>query len=365
MDPVEEQWGFAHKRPGEAEIDWLGTGALGIRLSSEDQLLQHARNLAMYGATGAEFNPLANAALAFKLRVTFCTALVELSKTQLHPLAEWILRTSSAMGVNLVTERFRDNGRGDPSHAIVFSDAPVGRRPNVYYYRATEAGRLLAPGMFPWNELMAKTRWASSGGLFAALSPSTTGLIVEMAESAAAHGVPFSFDINWRGKLVKDIEEFRQAYDRILSCATFVFGNESDISDATGIEVTAGHEAVVRALVKRYPNIKAVGTSLRKTPMPNIHTFSGLLYIARTDTVHRAPKKAFNVRDRVGGGDAFHSGIVSACLMGLDPYTALLYGWAMGALKLGCPGDLCLAPAAEIIEMAESKGDPEKNRIKR
>jgi 2-dehydro-3-deoxygluconokinase len=366
LTETELLWGFATKPAEQVEFDLLGCGALGVRLSPEEHLLETTRQLVMYGPTGAEYNPVANAVYAFGLRGLFCTALVEQGALTLHPLAEWIRTGMQAIGVQGEFRRFRDNGRGNPSHALVFSDAPVGeRKPNVFYYRDNEAGRLLEPGMFDWDKLMLRTRAALSGGLFAALSQKTAALIIEMAQAAKRHGVPFSFDVNWRPKLWADsggLEFARQVYDQILPNVTAGFGNESDWGDATGIEAST-HEERILKVVERYPNLKVVGTSLRDIVGTNRHQWSGMLYA--NGKFYYAPKADINVLDRVGGGDAFHAGVMAGILRNVPPQDAVLWGWAAGALKASCRGDLCLVKEPEILAMAKSKGDPDQRRIAR
>ena len=47
----------------------------------------------------------------------------------------------------------------------------------------------------------AGARWFHSGGIFAALSPTTSDLIVEGMKAAQASGAVTSFDLNYRAKL--------------------------------------------------------------------------------------------------------------------------------------------------------------------
>ena len=72
----------------------------------------------------------------------------------------------------------------------------------MFYNRADEAGALLKPGDFDWAKIMAcGLRWFHSGGIFAALLESTSGLILEGMAAAKAAGAVNSFDLNYRPKL--------------------------------------------------------------------------------------------------------------------------------------------------------------------
>ena len=72
----------------------------------------------------------------------------------------------------------------------------------VFYNRANEAAALLGPGSFDWKAIFGGgVRWFHSGGIFAALSDTTSELIVEAMKEARAAGAVVSFDLNYRAKL--------------------------------------------------------------------------------------------------------------------------------------------------------------------
>ena len=77
-----------------------------------------------------------------------------------------------------------------PNIATVYSDRGHGVRPPVVFYnRANEAGALLKPGDFDWKNIFAGgVRWFHSGGIFAALSETTSELIIEGMQAAKAAG---------------------------------------------------------------------------------------------------------------------------------------------------------------------------------
>jgi sugar/nucleoside kinase (ribokinase family) len=62
---------------------------------------------------------------------------------------------------------------------------------------------MLKAGDFDWDEIFAGgVRWFHSGGIFAALSPTTPEVIVEGMKAAKKAGAITSFDLNYRAKLV-------------------------------------------------------------------------------------------------------------------------------------------------------------------
>src|SRR6202035_3083528 len=72
----------------------------------------------------------------------------------------------------------------------------------VFYNRSNEAAARLQPGDFDWKSIFAGgVRWFHSGGIFAALSPTTAELVIEAMQAAKAAGAVVSFDLNYREKI--------------------------------------------------------------------------------------------------------------------------------------------------------------------
>jgi len=81
-------------------------------------------------------------------------------------------------------------------------------------------------------------RWFHSGGIFAALSPTTAELIIEGLQAAKAAGAVTSFDLNYREKLWNIIGGHDRAVtvlDRIVQHVDVLLGNEEDLQLGLGI----------------------------------------------------------------------------------------------------------------------------------
>jgi len=78
---------------------------------------------------------------------------------------------------------------------------------------------LLKPGDFDWTKIFAGgVRWFHSGGIFAALSATTSDLIIEGMKAAHAAGAITSFDLNYREKLwAASAGKARALRDRVRS----------------------------------------------------------------------------------------------------------------------------------------------------
>ncbi len=292
--------------------------------------------------SGGEFNVAANLANCFGVRSGIASAMVD------YPIGDLIAERVRAMGVQPFYKRFEHNGVTGPNMATVYSDRGYGVRPPVVFYnRANEAGAMLKPGDFDWKAIFASgVRWFHSGGIFAALSPSTGALIVEAMQAARASGAVVSFDLNFRAKLWSvwgGADRGGAVLRGIVQNVDVLVGNEEDLQQALGMPG-------VEETVQTYPQLKIVATSLREVHSANRHTWSATAWVGgRTYT---APKCELDVYDRVGGGDGFSAGFFYGLLAGESPEDALKLGWAHGALVTTFPGDTTMATLDQVRAFA-------------
>ena len=105
--------------------------------------------------------------------------------------------------------------------------------------RANEAAARLKSGDFDWRVIFAHgVRWAHSGGIFAALSPTTAPLAAEMMRCAKATGAFTSFDLNFREKQWKIHGGDQRTVETIASIMENVdvlVGNEENLQKRPGI----------------------------------------------------------------------------------------------------------------------------------
>jgi 2-dehydro-3-deoxygluconokinase len=104
---------------------------------------------------------------------------------------------------------------------------------------------------------------------------------------------------------------------------------------------------MVGKVVAEYPNIRAVGTTLREVVSGLVNNWSAIMYYDGTFYAsHRYEK--MEVEDRVGGGDGFCSGFVYGLLHGMDPQQCVEMGAAHGALLQTTRGDTSMVTMEEI-----------------
>jgi 2-dehydro-3-deoxygluconokinase len=293
------------------------------------------------------------------MRTGVATAMVE------YPIGDLIAGQVRAMGVTPHYKMFAHDGVRGPNMAAVYSDRGFGvRGPIVYYNRSNEAASLLKRGDFDWKAIFgAGVRWFHSGGIFASLSETTSELIVEAMEAARAHGAIVSFDLNYREKLGRaagGADRAREVLARIVGHVDVLVGNEEDLQKGLGMpgpQVAAASKldpsaffGMIEQVIARFPNMKAVATTLREVHSTNRHAWGAVAWV--NGRTYVSPTCDLDVYDRVGGGDGFASGFFYGLLTGEDPAQAVRLGWAHGALLTTFPGDTTMATVEEVRAFA-------------
>jgi len=350
--------------PEKGELDLVSLGALVHRLDPGIVPFRKATNFEVH-VSGGEFNVAANLSDCFGMRSGIATAMAD------YPIGDLIDQRVRAMGVKPFYKHFKHDGVNGPNMATVYSDRGCGvRAPVVFYNRSNEAAAQLKPGDFDWKSIFAGgVRWFHSGGIFAALSPTTSEVIIEGMQAAKKAGAVVSFDLNYRAKLWNisgGHERAAAVLDRIVKNVDVLVGvdalvgNEEDLQFGLcmpGPEGAAKSKpdssafiGMVDKVIKKHPQIKVVTTTLREVHSTNRHSWSAAAWI--DGTVYMAPMCELDVFDRVGSGDGYAAGFFYGLLTGQSPQDAVNLGWAHGALLTTTPGDTTMVTAEQVKALA-------------
>jgi len=344
--------------PSDGALDLVSLGALVHRLDPAHIPFRKANECRIH-VSGGEFNVAANMADCFRLRTGIATAMVD------YPIGDLIAERVRAMGVQPFYKRFQHDGVTGPNMAAVYSDCGFGARaPVVFYNRANEAAARLKPGDFDWNVVFrGGVRWFHSGGIFAALSPTTAELVIEAMRAAKAVGAVVSFDLNYREKLWNisgGATRAKEVMGRIVKYVDVLVGNEEDLQKGLGIpgpEVATNSKidpgtflAMIDRLAEEHSQVKVVATTLREVHTTNRHSWSAVAWA--NSKIYAAPVCELDVFDRVGGGDGFASGFFYGLLAGESLEESVKLGWAHGALLTTFPGDTTMATLEQVRSFA-------------
>src|SRR5438552_440217 len=255
--------------PEKGALDFLALGAMVHRLDPGVIPFRKASECQLH-VSGGEFNVAANLADCFRLQTGIATAMVD------YPIGDLVAERIRAMGIKPFYKRFEHDGVSGPNIATVYSDRGYGvRAPVVFYNRSNEAAARLKPGDINWDEIFAGgVRWFHSGGIFAALSPTTADLIIQGMQAAKAAGAIVSFDLNFREKLWKisgGQDRAVEVIGRIVENVDVLVGNEEDLQKGLGIpgpEIAATSRldasafiAMIDRVVEKHAQIKVVATT--------------------------------------------------------------------------------------------------------
>ncbi len=340
-------------------LDFVSVGAMVHRLDPGIIPFRKASECRIH-VSGGEFNVAANLSDCFRMQTGIATAMVD------YPIGDLIAERVRAMGVKPFYKHFKHNGVDGPNMATVYSDRGQGvRAPVVFYNRCNEAGAKLKPGDFNWNAMFeGGVRWFHSGGIFAALSETTSEVIIEGMQAAKAAGATISFDLNYREKLwnvIGGADKAVEVIDRIVKNVDVLVGNEEDLQKGLGIpgpEVAAKSKldpsaffSMMDNVRKKHPQVKVVATTLREVHSTNRHSWSAVAWI--NGKTYNAPTAELDVYDRVGGGDGFAAGFFYGLLTGEPEEEAVKLGWAHGALLTTFPGDTTMATLDQVRSFAK------------
>ena len=237
--------------------------------------------------------------------------------------------------------------------------------------RANSAASQLKKGDIDLERIFGRdgSCWLHTGGIFAALSQTTPDVILEAVAAAKKHGTIVSYDLNYRKSLWQDIGGQKKAMQVNRAVAPYVdvmLGNEEDFTAALGFEVKgldkgyskldpANFKKMIAEVVKEFPNLKAVATTLRNAKTASINDWGAIMY-AGGQFYEAALRPDLEIYDRVGGGDSFASGLIYALMEGKTPEEAVNYGAAHGALAMTTPGDTTTANLSEVQKLMAGGG---------
>jgi 2-dehydro-3-deoxygluconokinase len=342
--------------------DILALGEVMLRLDPGEGRIATARHFACWEG-GGEYNVARGLARCFGLRASIATALAD---NPVGRLVEDLIRQGGVDQSHVRWFPFDGVGR-TIRNGLNFTERGFGVRGALGMYdRGLTAASQLKPGEIDWDAIFGSegVRWFHTGGIFAALSDTTSDVIREALAAARRYGVVVSYDLNYRPSLWRSIggKERAQAVNRdIVRGVDVLVGNEEDFTAALGFEV-AGLDPNLSALdpdnfgrmiehvVAEYPELRVVATTLRaaRTATRNdwgaVCWSGGALFTA-------TPRPGLEILDRVGGGDSFVAGLAYGFLTGQGPARAVEYGAAHGALAMTTPGDTSMATLAEVEQL--------------
>ncbi len=358
---------LAIKSSQSCRWDALALGEVMLRLDPGAGRIRTARQFTAWEG-GGEYNVVRGLRKCFGLRTAVVTAVVD---NEIGHLLEDLMMQGGVDLSHVKWVPFDGIGRA-ARVGLNFTERGYGIRGAVGCSdRAASAASQLKPGDIDWAKIFQDegVRWFHCGGIFAALSPTTTEIALEAMTAAKQAGTIVSFDLNFRASLWKSQGGTPRAVEvnrRVAPLVDVMIGNEEDFTAALGFEVPgldehiskidpANFKKMIAEAVRMFPNFQVVATTLRNAKTATLNDWGAIAYA--DGQFHEAPlRQDLEILDRVGGGDSFASGLIYALLAGRPPAEAVCYGAAHGALAMTTPGDTSMATLKEVEAAMKGKG---------
>lgn len=336
-----------------SRLDLVSLGECMIRFSPQGHGRIEFSNIWESHVGGGEYN-VAYAASRLGLRTGLISRLVD------NPLGAIVLQHARAGGVdvsNVVMAKYDGVGKADRI-GLNFTEVGIGVRGSVTLYdRGHSAASHMKPGDVDWKSVFAGVRWLHTGGIFTALSDSCADTIRVALQAARDAGTIVSYDLNFRSKLWSSTQA-QKTTKEIVKNMDFLIGNEEDFEKVLGFKIEgtgedyssldpAMYKKMVEKVVKAYPHLKGVATTLREVTSGLLNNWSAILWHEGKFYQSRI-YKGMEIEDRVGGGDGFSAGIVYGFLNGMTPQEAVELGAAHGALVQSTRGDTSQVTLEEV-----------------
>ena len=346
---------FTLRPESETEFDVLTLGECMIRLSPPGHQRIELTPVFEAYAGGGEYN-VSYALARYGMRTGWVSRLVD------NPLGHFIKNHARASGMDtseVIWVPYDGAGRTDRI-GLNFTEVGMGIRASVTLYdRGHTAIAHMKPGEVDWRRIFGTrgVRWFHTGGIFTALSESCADVTVESMKAAHEAGTIVSYDLNFRSKLWSSAKAI-EVTANIIPYVDVLIGNEEDFQKVLGFTVEGtdaglstlpveAYKAMVGKVVKKFPGVRAVGTTLREVVSGLVNNWSAIMFY---EGRFYESRKFMNleIEDRVGGGDGFCSGFVYGLLHGMPPQECVEMGAAHGALLQTTRGDTSMVTMEEL-----------------
>ena len=312
----------------ESRFDVTTLGEMLVRLSvPAGQRLENAHQFDVHPA-GAEANVVT--LLARLERKTSWTG--ALPNNLLGRLAVNALRVA---GVDTNGVTWNESGRMG-IYYVEFGVPPRGIQ--VTYDRAHSCAAQLHSNDIDWDALL-NTRLLHLTGITPALSSSCREIMVEGRQRAKEHGIPISFDVNYRQKLWME-SEAKEVLFPLIQDVELLFCSQADAKRL--FDCKGSMQEIAQGMLELSQARYVIVTFGEK----------GALLWDGNEWQHE-PARSTQVVDRLGAGDALAAGVIHGWL-DENLTSGLQYGVTLAALALSQFGDMVITSKSELIALTQS-----------
>ncbi|MBQ4558124.1 MAG: sugar kinase [Clostridia bacterium] len=247
---------------------------------------------------------------------------------------------------------------------MYFVETGFGGRPSkVIYNRKHSSITTIECGELDFDEIFFDATWFHLSGITLALGDNVREVAFKCLEYCKKYNVPVSFDFNYRSKLWNSIEEAKPFFKQIVPFVDVLFANQFDIEQILEIKLDESIEDPVekrnelaRKLISQTDIEYIFGTN-RTVHTATDNSLSSYCICKNRDYKSEGPIR-FPIYDRLGGGDAFASGVIHGLIKDYkNPKYALKFGLATSILAHTLYGDVSTLSVADVEEFIKTSGN--------
>ena len=351
----------------ECKYDAVSLGEVMLRLDPGEGRIRTSRSFNVWEG-GGEYNVIRGLRRCFGLKTAVITAFAQ---NEVGLLMEDLI-LQGGVDTSLIKWVPTDGIGRVCRNGLNFTERGFGIRGAVGCSdRANTAISKAKPQDFDFEYIFGElgVRWFHTGGIYAALSEQSCETVIEAIKIAKKHGTIVSYDLNYRPSMWSAIggkEKAQEVNKEIAKYVDVMIGNEEDFTACLGFDIeendtelrqlnVEGYKKMINDVVKVYPNLRVVATTLRTVKTATVNDWSALCW--SDGKIYKANQyDNLEILDRVGGGDSFASGLIYGLMSTGDAEIAVNYGAAHGALAMTTPGDTTMASKKEVDALMAGAG---------
>lgn len=253
--------------------------------------------------------------------------------------------------------------RGSSNIGMYFVETGFGGRPSkVLYNRKHSAITRIEISELDFEKVFEDATWFHLSGITLALGKNVREFAFKCLEYCKKYNVCVSFDFNYRSKLWS-IEEAKPHFQEIIPYVDVLFANEFDLNTMLEIPLEKKSDDVVQnrlSLAKKLfekSSVKYVFGTDRIVHTAADNSLSSYCICKNGEYKSEGPIR-FSIFDRIGGGDAFASGVIHGLIKDFDaPDYALKFGLATSILEHTIYGDVSTFSEKDVEEFIKTNGN--------
>ena len=211
------------------------------------------------------------------------------------------------------------------------------RASQVIYDRGNSAFAEYDYSDVDFEDILKDYDWLHLSGITPALSYNCRRMIDKAVKVAKKLGLTVSFDPNFRSTLWS-FGTARDVLSKYLPYVDVLIGLTMDPS-------FKDMDRVFKAIDKQY-HMKAIARTVRYVHSGSNNSLKAFFYT--NGETYESKTINFDIVDRVGGGDAFSSGLIYALMENMDPEDVVNFAVASSVMKHSIRGDTNITSVAQI-----------------